>query len=344
MWEVVLDAVLDSLKVLPFLLLLYIIIEVVEERVSTGTKFFKYTQGRYATLVGASLGLIPQCGFSVVASDLYARRYIKVGTLLAIFIATSDEAVPIILSNPTKAYVIFPILAIKFVFALLVGYGADLILGKYYKANPLVKGTLKDISAKNHNHNDSNHEHTQNENDKPQISLEANKDVTVNSKQRSESENVITEAELEVDGCCGHNIEGKRSTLKQFFIHPLIHSLKVFAYILVVNLVLGIIIEFVGEQNVVNFMQSFVWLQPLLTSLVGLIPNCASSVLITQLYLVGGISFGATIAGLCVNAGIALAVLFKENKNIKHNLLIVGTLFVLSVALGYGIMGIMLLF
>ncbi len=332
MWDVVLDAVLDSLKVFPFLLLLYIIIEVVEEKISTGTKFFKYTQGKYATLVGAGLGLIPQCGFSVVASDLYARRYIKVGTLLAIFIATSDEAVPIILSNPTKAYVIFPILAIKFVFALVVGYGADLILTKYYKSNPLVKGTLKDISAKNHNH-EHDKEHKQEHKNNANFEL-----------SKTKNENVITEAELEVDGCCGHNIEGKRSTLKQFFLHPLVHSLKVFAYILAINLIMGFVIHFVGEQNVVNFMQSIVWLQPLLVAIVGLIPNCASSVLITQLYLINGISFGATISGLCVNAGIALMVLFKENKNVKHNLFIVGSLLLASVILGYAIMGIMLLF
>ena len=332
MWDVVLDAVLDSLKVFPFLLLLYIIIEVVEEKISTGTKFFKYTQGKYATLVGAGLGLIPQCGFSIVASDLYARRYIKVGTLLAIFIATSDEAVPIILSNPTKAYVIFPILAIKFVFALVVGYGADLILTKYYKSNPLIKGTLKDISAKNHNH-EHDKEHKQEHKNNANFELSETK-----------NENVITEAELEVDGCCGHNIEGKRSTLKQFFLHPLVHSLKVFAYILAINLIMGFVIHFVGEQNVVNFMQSIVWLQPLLVAIVGLIPNCASSVLITQLYLINGISFGATISGLCVNAGIALMVLFKENKNVKHNLFIVGSLLLASVILGYAIMGIMLLF
>ena len=332
MWDVVLDAVLDSLKVFPFLLLLYIIIEVVEEKISTGTKFFKYTQGKYATLVGAGLGLIPQCGFSVVASDLYARRYIKVGTLLAIFIATSDEAVPIILSNPTKAYVIFPILAIKFVFFFFFGYGADLILTKYYKSNPLIKGTLKDISAKNHNH-EHDKEHKQEHKNNANFELSETK-----------NENVITEAELEVDGCCGHNIEGKRSTLKQFFLHPLVHSLKVFAYILAINLIMGFVIHFVGEQNVVNFMQSIVWLQPLLVAIVGLIPNCASSVLITQLYLINGISFGATISGLCVNAGIALMVLFKENKNVKHNLFIVGSLLLASVILGYAIMGIMLLF
>ena len=100
MGHALLHALLDSLKVLPFLILLYIAIEVIEEKVSTSKQFTKYTNGKYATVVGAGLGLIPQCGFSVVASDLYAKRYIKMGTVLAIFIATSDEAVPIILSNP----------------------------------------------------------------------------------------------------------------------------------------------------------------------------------------------------------------------------------------------------
>ena len=127
MWEVLLDAVLDSVKLFPFLILLYIIIEIAEEKISTSKQFVKYTNGKYATVVGAGLGLVPQCGFSVVASDLYSRKYIRMGTLLAIFIATSDEAIPIILSNPDKAYLIFPILAIKFVFALVVGYGVDAV-------------------------------------------------------------------------------------------------------------------------------------------------------------------------------------------------------------------------
>ena len=104
------------------------------------------------------------------------------------------------------------------------------------------------------------------------------------------------------------------------------------------------IIFFVGENNVISFMQTFTWLQPLVVGVVGLIPNCASSVLITQLFLLEGISFGAAVAGLSVNAGIAIAVLFKQNKNIKHNLLIVGGLLLLSIALGYAIMGVMLCF
>lgn len=310
MWNVVLDAVLDSLKVLPFLLLLYVVIEIVEEKVSTGAKFFGYTRGKFATFVGAGLGLIPQCGFSVIAADLYARRYIKMGTLLAIFIATSDEAIVVILSHPEKAYLIFPILLIKFIFALLVGYGVDFVLKKHYLTHPLLSGELKDISAKNHNHSGQEQDHETTE-------LES------------------SEQELEVDGCCGHNTTGKRNTLKQFFVHPLIHSLKVFAYVLIINFVMGALVSFVGEETVIGFMQNIKWLQPVFVAFVGLIPNCASSVLITQLYLMGGISFGATISGLCVNAGIAFAVLFKENKSLKNNLIIVGLLLTLSVVLGY---------
>lgn len=317
MWEVLLDSFIDSLKVLPFLILLYIAIELMEEKVSTSTKFLKYTQGKCATLIGASLGLIPQCGFSVVASDLYSRKYIKVGTMLAIFIATSDEAIPIILSNPTKAYLIFPILAVKFLFAIIVGYGIDFVLRKHYANNPLT--ALKPAQEHNHLHDD-------------------------NEDQTKTNDNQVADLHTNIDGCCGHEIEGNRNTLKKFFIHPLIHSLKIFAYIFAINLVLGMIIFFVGENNVISFMQTFTWLQPLVVGIVGLIPNCASSVLITQLFLLEGISFGAAVAGLSVNAGIAIAVLFKQNKNIKHNLLIVGGLLLLSIALGYAIMGVMLCF
>lgn len=288
MWDVLLDAFLDSLKVFPFLILLYIVIEVVEEKVSTSQKFIKYTNGKYATVVGAALGLIPQCGFSVVASDLYAKKYIKMGTMLAIFIATSDEAIPIILSNPSQAYLIFPILAIKFVYALIIGYGVDLI------------GNL--INKKKLN-------------------------VEIIPPEEAINEHI--------SGCCGHHVEEKRNTIHQFFIHPLIHSLKILAYIFVVNFVLGTVILYVGEENVVNFMQSVTWLQPLIVPLVGLIPNCASSVLITQLLLLNGISFGSAVAGLCVNAGIGMAVLFKENKNIKQNLTVVGIMYLSSVLIGY---------
>jgi hypothetical protein len=118
-------------------------------------------------------------------------------------------------------------------------------------------------------------------------------------------------------------------------LHPLIHSLKILVYIFVVNATLEVLIHFLGENAIVNFMKNVTFLQPLIVPLVGLIPNCASSVLITQLLMLNGITLGSAIAGLCVNAGIGLAVLFKQNKNIKQNLTVLGVLYFSSVALGY---------
>lgn len=289
MWNVLLDALLDSLKVFPFLILLYVLIEIMEEKVSTSKQFLKYTNGKYATLMGAGLGLIPQCGFSVVASDLYSKKYIKMGTMLAIFIATSDEAVPIILSNPTKSYLIFPLLGVKFVYAILVGYVVDWIYGVICRKHTIVEIVPPETEVADEN----------------------------------------------ISGCCGHHVEEHRDTFKKFFLHPLIHSLKIFLYIFVVNLALGSLIYYIGEDRVVAFMQNVTYLQPLLVPLVGLIPNCASSVLITQMLILKGITFGSAVAGLCCNAGIGLAVLFKENKNVKQNILVVSILYLSSVLLGY---------
>ena len=289
MWNVLLDALLDSLKVFPFLILLYVLIEIMEEKVSTSKQFLKYTNGKYATLMGAGLGLIPQCGFSVVASDLYSKKYIKMGTMLAIFIATSDEAVPIILSNPTKAYLIFPLLGVKFVYAILVGYVVDWIYGVICRRRTVVEIVPPETEVADEN----------------------------------------------ISGCCGHHVEEHRDTFKKFFLHPLIHSLKIFLYIFVVNLALGSLIYYIGEDRVVAFMQNVTYLQPLLVPLVGLIPNCASSVLITQMLILKGITFGSAVAGLCCNAGIGLAVLFKENKNVKQNILVISILYLSSVLLGY---------
>jgi len=289
MWNVLLDALLDSLKVFPFLILLYVLIEIMEEKVSTSKQFLKYTNGKYATLMGAGLGLIPQCGFSVVASDLYSKKYIKMGTMLAIFIATSDEAVPIILSNPTKAYLIFPLLGVKFVYAILVGYVVDWIYGVICRKRTVVEIVPPETEVADEN----------------------------------------------ISGCCGHHVEEHRDTFKKFFLHPLIHSLKIFLYIFVVNLALGSLIYYIGEDRVVAFMQNVTYLQPLLVPLVGLIPNCASSVLITQMLILKGITFGSAVAGLCCNAGIGLAVLFKENKNVKQNILVISILYLSSVLLGY---------
>lgn len=133
---------------------------------------------------------------------------------------------------------------------------------------------------------------------------------------------------------CGHE-EHAESKWRKYLLHPLGHAAVVFAYILAVNLVFGTIVHFVGKDSFVAFISGSKAFQPLLTCLIGLIPNCASSVIITQAYILGGISFGSCLAGLCVNAGLGYAVLLKDKSNLKRNLLLIGTTFVLSVALGY---------
>ena len=215
---------------------------------------------------------------------MFSHKFLSLGSLLAVYIATSDEAIPILLSQPNRYVDLLLIIGIKFVFAVLVGIVVDLIFKK----------------------------------NKPVITSEA----TFSN----------------VEGCCGHDVEEgsheEKASWKHWLLHPIVHSLKVFAYILVVNVIFALLVFWVGEDSLINFMMSTGVFQPLIAALVGLIPNCASSVIITELYLIGGLSFGSCIAGLCVNSGIAIMVLFRLNKNIKQNFAILGALYFLSSILG----------
>ena len=140
----------------------------------------------------------------------------------------------------------------------------------------------------------------------------------------------------EIHGCCSHDLDNEetKSNFKHFFIHPLVHSLKIFSYILLINIIFGLLIYFVGENSIINFMSSTGFFQPILVAIVGLIPNCAASVIITEFFLNGGIALGSCIAGLCANSGIALIMLFKLNKSKRENLTIFALLYILSIALG----------
>ena len=138
-------------------------------------------------------------------------------------------------------------------------------------------------------------------------------------------------------GCCGHHIEDEENEpwAKRYLLHPALHSLKVFAFVLIVNLVLGGLIALIGENELMTFLNSARYVTPVLAVLVGLIPNCAASEVLTLLFISGGLSFGACVAGLCANAGIAMVVLFKQNKNMKENLTIFGVLSGVSLVVGY---------
>lgn len=284
MWDIVLDAFLDTLKVLPFLIIIYILIELLENKTSF-TKNKKILQGKLAPLIGTATGLIPQCGFSVMAAKLYDKKLIRTGTLLAIFIATSDEAFIILLSSGTSAAALAPLILIKLFVGLAIGYLVNFLLSREKLDEPQEGEDLHGYS-------------------------------------------------------CGHEHEGK-SNLKVYFLTPLLHSLKIALYLLIVNLAFGFLIEYVGEEKIAHFMSSGLYVQPLITSLIGLVPNCVSSVVITETYINGGIAFGSCVAGLCANAGLGFVVLLKNTKAIKRNLLLIAVVYVVSTLVGIAVNAVM---
>lgn len=283
--DVVLDALLDTLKVFPFLFIIYVLIELLEHRTSL-TRNQKFLQGNLAPLVAASTGVVPQCGFSVMAAKLYDKGLIRTGTLLAVFISTSDEALVILLSEMSEAKVIMPLILVKIIAATAVGYLVNFL----YSGEPLSEIGLTD------------------------------------------------------DHCysCGREHEG-RSDVNLFLVSPLLHALKIALYLLIVNLVFGFIIEAIGTGNIESSLVGGPYIEPLISSLVGLIPNCASSVIITGAFINGGISFGSMVAGLSCNAGLGLVVLLKNTKKLKRNVILIIVLYVISVILGLLINSICLL-
>lgn len=355
-WHVIWHAFLDTLKMSWLLLLFYIIIEIIEQKVAV--KMHKKLKSKYAVAAGAGFGIVPQCGFSVLATDLFSKKQITVGTLIAVYIATSDEALPILFSSIDQEGVWLKLILLivsKLILALVIGYALDGIIKLAAKKKDIAVNDCIDGDGIN---NDGKHLSAKENdlNDCEEKSCCVALDGTVLAKV-SEGEGAVShesdnahdedchehcheeqghdhshdEDDEHVDihkGCCGHRIEsGKYSTLKTYFVHPLLHTLKILAYILVINIIMGLIIHFVGEDKIADFMSKSGVLQPILVTIVGLIPNCASSVLITQLFLSDTISFGSCLGGLMVNAGLGIAFLFKENKNVKQNLAVTFGLF-----------------
>lgn len=285
--EVLSDSFLDSLKILPIIFIVYVLIELIEEKSSSSDKFKKLLGSKSAPLFGAVIGVIPQCGFSVVATKLYQGGYILLGTLIAVYFSTSDEALPILISQaittPSLWIKIVLLLSIKVVYAIAVGFLINAVVRKK---------SLQKID---------------------EIAIE----------------------EAGEDGCCHHDVTETRHGFLEFFRHPLLHSLKIFVYVFIINFLFGVFVNLIGEENIENFLSANVYLQPLVATLIGIIPNCASSVIITQMFSSGVLSLGAAVAGLTINSGLGLAVLFKDKKNLGKTLVIVLLSFLLSLLLGY---------
>jgi len=273
LWDILVDAVLDGLKMLPFLFAAYLLIEYIEHKASDKLTNALRHSGKLGVPGGALLGAVPQCGFSVAAANFFAGRIITPGTLIAVFVATSDEAIPMLLANAGDGMMVLKLIAIKTVIAVIAGYLVDLVL--YRNKNT--------------------------EFEKEELSHELCKDCG-----------------------CEHGIV--RSAIR--------HTVNIFIFVLLVTFLLNLAIEWIGEDMLGQFMLTDSVFQPFLSALVGFIPNCASSVVLTQLMMSGSISFGSAVAGLCTGAGIGLAVLFRVNKNLKENLTIMGILYVVGVVSG----------
>lgn len=270
--DVLLDTSIDCLKMLPFLFAAFLLIEALEHYSSEWTEKLLVKVGKAGPVFGAIAGCIPQCGFSVMAANLYAGGIISVGTLLSVFIATSDEAILIMLGNLDSIGEIGGLLAVKVIIAIAAGY-------------------IVDVFFKN------------------KISMP------------KESGNLCSN--------CGCH-EEEAGILKP----ALNHTVKIFLYLFVFTAILNLCIEIFGIEQLSEFLLGDTVFQPVIAAVIGLIPNCAASVILTQLYLSGAISFASVVAGLCTGAGIGLVVLCRVNQDKKENAKIIATLYFIAVLAG----------
>lgn len=277
---------LDSLKMLPFLFLAFLFLEFTEARIEQKSAKAIEKAEKSGPITGALLGLIPQCGFSVIGANFFAKRIITLGTLIAIFLSTSDEALLIMLASPSHYKELLIIMGLKLVVAVIAGYAIDFFVGK--------KKIITDDCHHCHHHDDS-----------------------------CEDEEIIGE-----EHCCSH------TDWRAIVLCTVKRTASVFAFLFIATFLLTFAIEFVGEDKIGGFMLTDSIFQPFLTALIGLIPNCAPSVILAGMFVEGAISLGSVFAGLCTSAGVGLLVLFRVNKGLKDNLLAVGLLYIISCASG----------
>lgn len=270
MVDIIFDTLIDGIKLLPFLFIVFFVLEYIEHKVSRKNKKIIEKSGNYGPFIGAILGMFPQCGFSVAATNLFSARVITFGTLIAIYLSTSDEMLPILLSNGLPITFILKIMLIKVIIGMTAGFIIDYLL-------------------------------------KNKISLKSIHDI------------------CEEEHCdCKHSLI--KSTIK--------HTLNIFSFIIITSFILNTLIFLIGEDNLSKLLLKGNIFAPLLASLIGLIPNCASSILLSELYLSSTISFGSMMAGLLTGSGVALLVLFKTNKNVKENIFILGSIYFIGSIVG----------
>lgn len=273
MLDSLIDALLDTLKILPYLFITFVILELLEHKLSNKNEIILRKNKKFGPFIGGLLGAIPQCGFSTMASSLFSSRVITIGTVIAIFLSTSDEMLPIMVSEKVDVLILLKIVGSKVLIGILVGIVVDFI--------------FKDKHEKPHNHI---HEMCHDE-----------------------------ECHCESDGILLSSIK---------------HTLKILIFILIANILINGIIYFIGEDRLTKLLMGKKIITYFAASLIGLIPNCASSVIITKLYLANLITVGTLLAGLLTGSGLGILLLFRNNKNLKENLTILWIIYTVGVVVG----------
>ena len=272
MKEIVLDTLKDTIRIIPFLFIAFLIIEFIEHKLSKKNKKVLLKSRQYGPLLGGLLGMFPQCGFSALATNLFSSRVITLGTLIAVYLSTSDEMLPLLLTGGISFTYALKLVFLKALIGIFYGFIIDLIIRK----QDLKEDDIKELCHDEHCH-------------------------------------------------CEENI----------LIGALKHTLNIVFFIFIASLCIAYFVHYMQEENIENYLLQGSILSYPIASLIGLIPNCASSVIVTEFYLKDFITLGNLFSALLTGAGVGLLVLFRTNKNLKENLLTVGLIFVLGTVTGY---------
>ena len=273
MLDAIIDGLIDTLKLLPYLFVTFVILEYLEHKMNKKHEKALAKKTKLAPIVGSTLGALPQCGFSTMAASLFSKKVITMGTVIAVFLSTSDEMLPIMIGEHTSVGILLKIVGFKVLLGIVVGLIVDLV---YRPKKEHVKEEVEHLCHKEHCH-------------------------------------------CEKDGIFKASIK---------------HTLKIGLFILIANLLINLVICFIGEENLGNILLKKNILTYFLASLIGLIPNCASSVIMTELYLSGLVTIGTLMAGLLTGSGLGILLLFKENKNIKENITILSIIYLVGITVG----------
>lgn len=326
--DALLDAVLDTAKLIPFLFITYMGMEYLEHKAEKHTTGMLEKAGHFGPLIGAAVGILPQCGFSAAASSLFAGGVISVGTLIAVFLSTSDEMLPIFISEGVHPATMLRILATKAILGLISGFLLDVFMrhGRHTKAP---EKHIHDLCV--HEHCDCNEEEEEEElHTEVAHTHEANAD---DHAHRHVAEEHHSHEHASVHAHAGHHHHHQKGFMG-IAMPALHHTIQITGFIFFITLIITLLVEGIGAEAIGHFLSGKPIVGVFLAGVVGLIPNCAASVSITQLYLMGILNAGQMMAGLLVGAGVGLLVLFRTNDHPNENLRITIMLYGLGVFWG----------